>query len=57
MPNKVEEYFENPDFQKFLDREFNQTAVHATMEELAKFAFGSVDAAIEAFEERMKNAD
>lgn len=45
-----EEYENNPDFKEFLNREFDHTAVDATMEELAEFAFGSVDTAIEAFE-------
>ena len=57
MDSKVEQYEDNPDFLGFLNREFDKTAVDATIEELAEFAFGSVDAAIEAFEERMKNAD
>ena len=50
-----EKYENNPDFQEFLNREFNDTAMHATMEELAEFAFGSIDAAIKAFEARIKN--
>ena len=41
----------NPAFQEFLNREFDKTAVHATMEELAEFAFGSFDDAKEAFEQ------
>lgn len=44
----------NPDFQEFLNREFDHTAVGATMEELAEFAFGSWDDAIEAFQEYKK---
>ena len=49
MDNKAEQYENNPDFLEFLNREFDRTAVDATMEELAEFAFGSVEAAIEAF--------
>ncbi len=47
----MEQYENNPDFLEFLNREFDKTAVHATVEELTEFAFGSVDAAIQAFEE------
>lgn len=55
MEEKAEQYENNPDFQEFLNREFDHTAVDATMDELAEFAFGSWDEAIEAFEERRKN--
>ena len=55
MERKAEKYENNPDFQEFLNRNFEKTAAHATMEELAEFAFGSWDEAIEAFEERIKN--
>jgi len=55
MDTKAEKYTDDTDFQEFLNREFDHTAVDATIEELAEFAFGSVDAAIEAFEERIKN--
>lgn len=51
----VQKYADDPDFQEFLNREFDHTAVDATMDELADFAFGSWDEAIEAFEERIKN--
>ena len=55
MQNKVQKYENNPDFLEFLNREFDKTAVHATIEKLAEFAFGSVEATIEAFEEKIKN--
>ncbi len=55
MQEIPEQYENSPDFQEFLNREFDHTAVDATMEELAEFAFGSADAAIEAFEERKRN--
>ena len=55
MDGKAEEYEKNPDFQEFLSREFDHTVAHATVNELVEFAFGSWDAAIEAFEERIKN--
>lgn len=55
MESKVQQYENNPDFQEFLNRGFDHTAVYATMEELAEFAFGSLDAAIQAFEEYKGN--
>lgn len=51
MHNKPEQYKNNPDFQEFLNKEFDRTAAHATIEELAEFAFGSLGAAIEAYED------
>ena len=51
----MKQYENNPEFLEFLNREFDHTAVDATVDELAKFAFGSIDAAIAAFEERIKN--
>ena len=48
MPAK---YSDDAGFQEFLNREFDKTAVHATMEELAEFAFGSMEEAIAAFED------
>lgn len=56
VENEVEQYENNPDFQEFLNREFNKCSTNATMEELVEFAFGSVDNAIKAFEE-FKNGD
>ena len=51
-----EQYEINPDFREFLSREFDHTTANATMEELAKFAFGSIQAAMKAFgEQREKN--
>lgn len=55
MFEMTEKYADDPDFQEFLNREFDHTAVDATMEELTEFAFGSWDAAVEVFEERTKN--
>jgi len=57
MRDVPEEYVENSDFLKFLGREFDGTAVDATVEELAEFAFGGVDEALEAFEEYKKVND
>ena len=47
-----EQYENNPEFLEFLNRKFDKTAVHATPEELAEFAFGSLDEAIDAFNEQ-----
>lgn len=55
MPKILEQYQNNPDFQEFLGREFDHTAVHATTEELAEFAFGSIKEAIEGFEQHKRN--
>lgn len=55
MELKVQQYENNPEFLEFLNRKFDHTAVDATIEELAEFAFGSVDAAIQAFEEYKRN--
>jgi len=55
MDNKVEQYENNPDFFEFLNREFDHTAANATIEELAEFAFGSIQAAIEAYEKHKKD--
>lgn len=47
-----DQYINNPEFQEFLNRQFDKTAVHATVDELAEFAFGSLDVAIDAFEKQ-----
>lgn len=54
MRNEEEKYENNPDFQEFLNREFDKTAVDATIEEMAEFAFGGFDEAVRAFEEFKK---
>ena len=46
LPDK---FTNNPEFREFLNREFDHTAANASMEELAEFAFGSIEAAITAF--------
>lgn len=51
MRNKVDNYADNSEFLEFLNREFDKTAVVATVEELAEFAFGSMETATKAFEE------
>ena len=55
MHQKPEEYENNPKFQEFLNRQFDLMAVDALMDDLVEFAFGDWDAAIEAFEEKIKN--
>lgn len=40
-----------PEFQEFLNREFDKTAVDATIEELAEFAFGSLESAIKGYQQ------
>ena len=51
MKKKTENYADNQEFQEFLNREFDKTAVYASMEELAEFAFGSYEEALKAFKE------
>ncbi len=40
---------DNPEFRNFVSREFDITAIHATVEELAEFAFGSVKEAVKQY--------
>jgi len=47
--DQYEEYANDPAFHEFLDREFDLTARVATLEELADFAFGSMDEAVRAY--------
>ena len=54
MCNKAGQYEKSTDFLEFLNREFDKTAAGATIEELAKFAFGSLDEAVRAFEDLKK---
>jgi len=54
VKNKTEQYENNPDFLEFLGREFDKTAVDATIEELAEFAFGGIEETIEAFNQWRK---
>ena len=49
MQEIPDKYTNNPDFQEFLNREFGHTAANATMEELAEFAFGNIEDAINSF--------
>jgi hypothetical protein len=54
MLNNPMKYDENPEFLEFLTREFDATSNSATIEELAEFAFGSIDDAVKSFEEFKK---
>ncbi len=48
--------FQNdPEFLEFLNLEFNRIAIHASVEELSEFAFGSMKEAIQAFEKYQTN--
>ncbi len=55
MERKAQEYVDNREFLEFLNGEFDKTAVHATVEELAEFAFGGLNEAVKAFEESKKD--
>jgi len=57
MREVVEKYVDNPEFLEFLGREFDKTAVQVWVEELAEFAFGSMDEAVKAFEEHKRAND
>ena len=57
MQKNPHKYQNNPNFQEFLNREFDHTAVDATMEELAEFAFGSLDKAIKAYEDNRRKME
>ncbi len=52
MENKGKRYEDDTEFLEFLGREFDKTTVNATVEELAEFAFGGIEKAIEAFGEQ-----
>lgn len=51
-PDEFKEYLENEDFFHFVSQEFNDVSRHATLEELAEFAFGGLQEAVEAFKEK-----
>lgn len=53
--NKTKRYETNSDFLEFLNSEFEKTAVSATVEELAEFAFGSLQEAVKTFEKGRNN--
>jgi hypothetical protein len=55
MAQTQDKYADNPEFQEFLSRGFDKTAICASMDELAEFAFGGFDEAVKAFEEYKRN--
>lgn len=59
MVNSIRQYENNPEFLEFLNRQFDETAVESTIEELAEFAFGNLYEAVDAFEnfKGMKQSD
>ena len=46
-----DKYINNPEFFEFVNKEFESVAADATIEELAEFAFGSIEDAIEEYNE------
>ncbi len=52
MADLNEKYADNPAFLEFINREFGSAASNATLEELAEFAFGSVEEAVKEFESK-----
>ncbi len=48
------DYKTDSEFLDFLNREFNEAAQAATVEEMAEFAFGSLKAGVEVFRKRVK---
>lgn len=51
---EYKKYLENEKFFHFVSQEFNDVAREATLEDLAEFAFGSVQEAVEVFKEKTK---
>ena len=51
-----EKYIDDQEFFEFINREFNRTAGVATIEELADFAFGGIEEAIQAFKKIQKSS-
>ena len=47
--NIYEKYIDDFKFLEFINKTFNAIAIEATVEELAEFAFGSIDEAITEF--------
>lgn len=45
----------NPAFLQYLNRHFDMTVREATIEELAEFAFGSIEEAIESFNQNISD--
>ena len=49
MKNTNEDFILRFDFLDFVSREFDRTVQHATVEDMAVFAFGSLEDAIKSF--------
>jgi len=47
------EILDSHEFSNFVSNEFDKVVEHALVEDLAAFAFGSVDEAIKCFEKRI----
>lgn len=54
MREILEQHETDPAFLEWLSDQFDKTAVHATVEELAEFAFGDIKAAITAYKNRLR---
>ncbi len=52
MDKLNEKYSNNIEFLEFVNTEFDSVVSSSTIEELAEFAFGSIDEAIKAFESK-----
>ena len=52
---RKKEILDDSEFYEFVLREFEDTVQYALVEDLAIFAFGSVDEAISCFHEKNKN--
>jgi hypothetical protein len=50
-----EKYIHNPAFLEFVNREFDLAAAGSPLEDLADFAFGGLEEAIQAFERHLKS--
>jgi hypothetical protein len=45
----IRDLSESPKFLEFINRAFDKAAVHCSVEEMAEFAFGSVEEAVKQF--------
>ncbi len=49
---KTEQYLNNPKFRDFVSREFDTVVGSSTVEEMAEFAFGDLQCAINKFKHK-----
>jgi hypothetical protein len=54
MDKSTEDLIKDGEFAEFVLREAESTIVHASVEELAVFGFGSLEDAIESYRERLE---